>query len=96
MAWVTSPQIGVVLSALVRTSSLVGSHGNAPYSVRTFRVGVALTRAKPQGHRPGKTSAIELRASEDDRDLLDRAAAAQRLLERLSPFLNPAADQPQA
>ena len=31
---------------------------------------------KPQGHRPAKTSRIELRASEDDRNLLDRAAAA--------------------
>ena len=29
---------------------------------------------KPQGHRPAKTSRIELRATEDD--LLDRAAAA--------------------
>ena len=36
---------------------------------------VALTSAKPQGHRPAKTSRIELRATEDDRDLLDRAAA---------------------
>jgi uncharacterized protein (DUF1778 family) len=34
-----------------------------------------LTRAKPQGLRPAKTSRIELRATEDDRDLLDRAAA---------------------
>ena len=31
---------------------------------------------KPQRHRPAKTSRIELRATEDDRDLLDRAAAA--------------------
>ena len=119
----------------------------APYSVRTFWVGVALTSTKPQGHRPAKTSRIELRATEDDRDLLDRAAAAlgtdrssfllsqgrlaaqrvladreqfvldaaaqqewerinsrparslpglARLLERPSPFVNPAADQPQA
>ena len=37
---------------------------------------VALTSTKPQGHRPAKTSRIELRATEDDRDLLDRAAAA--------------------
>jgi uncharacterized protein (DUF1778 family) len=122
------------------------SHGDAPYSVRTFRVAVALTSTKPQGHRPAKTSRIELRATEDDRDLLDRAAAAlgtdrssfllaqgrlaaqrvladrqhflldddaqqewerinsrparslpglTRLLERSSPFLTPAADQPQ-
>ena len=39
-------------------------------------MGVASTSAKPQGHRPAKTSRIELRATEDDRDLLDRAAAA--------------------
>ena len=31
---------------------------------------------KPQGQRPAKTSRIELRATENDRDLLDRAAAA--------------------
>jgi uncharacterized protein (DUF1778 family) len=37
---------------------------------------VVVTRTKPQGHRPAKTSRIELRATEDDRDLLDRAAAA--------------------
>ena len=37
---------------------------------------VALTSAKPQGHRPAKTSRIELRATEADRDLLDRAAMA--------------------
>ena len=37
---------------------------------------VALTSTKPQGHRPAKTSRIELRATEDDSDLLDRAAAA--------------------
>jgi len=112
-----------------------------------LRAVVALTSTKPQGHRPAKTSRIELRATEDDRDLLDRAAAAlgtdrssfllaqgrlaaqrvladreqfvldtdaqqewerinnrparslpglARLLERPSPFLTPAADQPQA
>ena len=37
---------------------------------------VVVTSTKPQGHRPAKTSRIELRATEDDRDLLDRAAAA--------------------
>ncbi len=37
---------------------------------------VVLTSTKPHGHRPAKTSRIELRATEDDRDLLDRAAAA--------------------
>ncbi len=37
---------------------------------------VALISAKPQGHRPAKTSRIEFRATEDDRDLLDRAATA--------------------
>ena len=41
-----------------------------------MRAVVALTRTKPQGHRPAKTSRIELRATEDDRNLLDRAAAA--------------------
>ncbi len=35
-----------------------------------------MASTKPQGHRPVKTSRIELRATEDDRDLLDRAAAA--------------------
>ena len=110
-------------------------------------MGVALTRTKPQGHRQAKTSRIELRATEDDRDLLDRAATAlgtdrssfllaqgrlaaqrvladrdfflldadaqqewerinsrpahslpglERLLERPSPFVTPAADHPQA
>ena len=104
-----------------------------------------MASTKPQGHRPAKTSRIELRATEDD--LLDRAAAAlgtdrssflltqgrlaaqrvladreqfvldtdaqqewerinshparslpglARLLERPSPFVTPAADQPQA
>ena len=53
------------------------------------------------GHRPAKTSRIELRATEDDRDLPDRAATAlgtdrssfllaqgrlARLLQRPSPF----------
>lgn len=119
----------------------------APYSVRTLRVVSAMTSTRPQGHRPAKTSRIELRATEDDRDLLDRAAAAlgtdrssfllaqgrlaaqrvladreqfvldadglqewerinsrparslpglTRLLQRPSPFLTPAADEPQA
>ena len=117
-----------------------------PYNVRTFWAIVVLASTKPQGHRPAKTSRIELRATEDDRDLLDRAAAAlgtdrssfllaqgrlaaqrvladrehflldadaqqewerinsrparglpglTRLLERPSPFVTPAADQPQ-
>lgn len=92
---------------------------------------VAVTSDKPQGHRPAKTNRIELRATEDDRDLLAQGRlAAQRvvddreqfvldadaqqewerinsrparslpglarLLERPSPFLTPAADQPQA
>lgn len=57
----------------------------APYGVRAFWVVVALTSAKPQGHRPAKTSRIELRATEDDRDLLDRPL----------PFLTSAVDQPQ-
>ena len=39
-------------------------------------MGVALASTKPLGHRPAKTSRIELRATEDDRDLLDRAATA--------------------
>ena len=110
-------------------------------------MGVALTSTKPQGHRQTKTSRIELRATEDDRDLLDRAATAlgtdrssfllaqgrlaaqrvladrdfflldadaqqewerinsrparslpglERLLERPSHFVTPAADNPQA
>jgi uncharacterized protein (DUF1778 family) len=105
-----------------------------------------MTDTKPPGHRPAKTSRIELRATEDDRNLLDRAAAAlgtdrssfllaqglmaaqrvladrqhflldvgaqqewerinsrpartlpglTRLLERPSPFAQPAVDQPQ-
>ena len=37
---------------------------------------LALTSTKPQGQRPAKTSRIELRATEDERDLLDRAATA--------------------
>jgi uncharacterized protein (DUF1778 family) len=37
---------------------------------------LGVTSTKPPGHRPAKTSRIELRATEDDRDLLDRAAAA--------------------
>jgi hypothetical protein len=56
-------------------------------------VGVALTSTKPQGHRPAKTSRIELRATEDDRSsflLAQERLAAQRewerLLERPSPF----------
>ena len=108
---------------------------------------VSLTSPKPQAPRPAKTSRIELRATEDDRDLLDRAAAAlgtdrssfllaqgrlaaqrvladrehfvldanaqqewerinsrparslpdlTRLLERPSPFTQPAVDQPQS
>ena len=110
-------------------------------------MGVALTSTKPQGHRQAKTRRIELRATEDDRDLLDRAATAlgtdrssfllaqdrlaaqrvladrdlflldadaqqewerinssparslpglERLQERPSPFVTPAADHPQA
>ena len=106
-----------------------------------------MTGTRSQSHRPAKTSRIELRATEDDRDLLDRAAAAlgtdrssflltqgrlaaqrvladreqfvldadgqlewerinnrparslpglTRLLQRPSPFVTPAADQPQA
>ncbi|WP_259721007.1 DUF1778 domain-containing protein [Synechococcus sp. CS-1328] len=106
-----------------------------------------MASTKPQGHRPAKTSRIELRATEDDRALLDWAATAlgthrssfllsqgrlaaqrvladrqhflldadaqqewerinsrparnllglTRLLERPSPFAQPAADQPQA
>lgn len=33
-----------------------------------------MTSTKPSGRRPAKTSRIELRATEDDRNLLDRAA----------------------
>ncbi|MEY3544385.1 MAG: hypothetical protein RLZZ247_542, partial [Cyanobacteriota bacterium] len=35
-----------------------------------------MTSAKPLGQRPAKTSRIELRATENDRNLLDRAATA--------------------
>ena len=35
-----------------------------------------MTSTRPHGQRPAKTSRIELRATQDDRDLLDRAAAA--------------------
>ncbi len=35
-----------------------------------------MSATKPAGHRPAKTSRIELRATEDDRALLDRAATA--------------------
>ena len=35
-----------------------------------------MTSTKPQGPRPAKTSRIELRTTEDERDLLDRAATA--------------------
>ena len=110
-------------------------------------MGVALISSRPQGHRLAKTSRIELRATDDDRALLDRAASAlgtdrssfllsqgrlaaqrvladreqfvldadaqqewerinsrparslpglARLLERPSPFVPPAVDQPQA
>jgi len=130
----------------------------APYNIRTFgryTVVAGMTppaargshRLRGSGSGAAKTSRIELRASEDDRDLLDRAAAALgvdrssfllsqarlaaqrvladreqflldragqqewerinsrparslqgvvRLLERPSPFVTPAADQPKA
>jgi uncharacterized protein (DUF1778 family) len=35
-----------------------------------------LSSAKPESRRPTKTSRIELRASENDSELLDKAAAA--------------------
>jgi uncharacterized protein (DUF1778 family) len=35
-----------------------------------------VTSTKPPGRQPAKTSRIELRATEDDRNLLDRAATA--------------------
>ena len=44
-----------------------------PYILGGF---LGVTSTKPPGQRPAKTSRIELRATEDDRDLLDRAAAA--------------------
>ena len=44
--------------------------------VRTSWLVVALTSARQQGPPPAKTSRIELRATEDDRDLLDRVAVA--------------------
>lgn len=147
IAWVRQPQIGVVLSALGANLSPCLLPWRCAVQCPYVPGGVALTSTKPQGHRPAKTSRIELRATEDDRDLLDRAAAAlgtdrssfllsqgrlaaqrvladreqfvldadaqqewerinsrparslpglARLLERPSPFLTPAADQPQA
>ena len=57
----------------------------APYNIRTFgRYAVVAGMTPPaargshrlRGSGAAKTSRIELRASEDDRDLLDRAAAA--------------------
>jgi uncharacterized protein (DUF1778 family) len=48
----------------------------APYGIRTLPAVVVLTSSKLHGHRPAKTSRIEQRATEDDRDLLDLAAAA--------------------
>lgn len=48
-----------------------------PYSVRTFRSSLrSMVGVTPPSARPLKASRIELRASQDDRDLLDRAAAA--------------------
>jgi hypothetical protein len=57
----------------------------APYGIRTLPAVVVLTSSKPHGHRPAKTSRIALRATEDDRDLLERP----------SPFAVPVVDQPQ-
>jgi len=49
----------------------------APYNVRTFRCSLrSMVRVPPPSSRPLKASRIELRASQADRDLLDRAAAA--------------------
>jgi uncharacterized protein (DUF1778 family) len=48
-----------------------------PYNVRTFRCSLrSMVRVPPPSSRPLKASRIELRASQADRDLLDRAAAA--------------------
>ena len=48
-----------------------------PYNVRTFRSSLrSMVGVTPPSARPLKASRIELRASQDDRDLLDRAAAA--------------------
>jgi len=44
--------------------------------IRTLQAVAALSSAKPEGRRAAKTSRIEHRASENDRNLLDRAAAA--------------------
>lgn len=51
---------------------------------------VVVTSAKPQGHRPAKTSRIELRATEDDRSsflLVQGRLAAQRVLADRQHFL---------
>ena len=48
-----------------------------PYSVRTFRSSLRfMVGVTPPSARPLKASRIELRVSQEDRDLLDRAAAA--------------------
>ena len=61
----------MVVTLRGRTLLLLGAV-HCPYVCRD----VSLTSAKLQSHKPAKTRRIELRASETDRDLLDRAAAA--------------------
>jgi len=61
----------VVASLRGRTLLLLGAV-NCTYVCRD----ASLTSAKLQSHKPAKTRRIELRATETDRDLLDRAAAA--------------------
>ena len=49
----------------------------APYDVRMFRGSLSsMLSVTPPSSLPLKASRIELRASQEDRDLLDRAAAA--------------------
>ena len=49
----------------------------APFNVRTFRGSLrSMVSVTPPSSLPLKASRIELRASQEDRDLLDRAAAA--------------------
>lgn len=47
-----------------------------PVKCGMFRSLAASTSTNPWRHRPARTSRIELRTTEDDRALLDRAAAA--------------------
>jgi hypothetical protein len=51
-------------------------HSLLTYSFIPLQAVAGLSSAKPESRRPTKTSRIELRASENDSELLDKAAAA--------------------